>query len=74
MGAGHGSDFAAAVPLISHLWHNLYPRYQTADWAAQGSRPTPERRRDADYLRLYAVTDAACDARQVLRTLNVRKP
>lgn len=39
--------------------------YQTADWAAVGGRPQQGRRLAPSRLQLYAVTDAACDARQV---------
>ena len=45
--------------------------YQTADWAAAGSsgqRQQEGRRLAPSRLQLYAVTDAACDARQVRRS------
>ena len=43
--------------------------YQTADWAAPGSGKQQQdgRRLAPAQLQLYAVTDAACDARQVRR-------
>lgn len=57
---------SAPLRIGGGLSRPLNHAFQSADWAAAGGRPAQDRRLAASRLQLYAITDAACDARQVM--------